>query len=285
MNDLITYLVSGVAIGCAFALLGTGFVVVHRVTRVVNFTQGTLAIFGALSAYSLLSMGVPHGVAELLAVIICGAIGVIFGIIALGRRGTPALISLMVTLGLSIFSSAVIILIWGQDPQSPPGLVSGTISLAGASIESQRVLTAVVAVAVFAALWLFFDYSYPGKGLTAAASNPRAATLVGINVRQAGLVAFGLAGILGGIAGVLIAPSGAVSFSSDLPLALSGFAAAVFGGLVSLWRTLLGGLVLGIVGQLVAGYVAGTYQTVIALVMMLIIMIARHRSLSSEEAK
>jgi len=77
----------------------------------------------------------------------------------------------------------------------------------------------------------------------------------------------------------------AVSFSSDLPLALSGFAAAVFGGLVSLWRTLLGGLVLGVIGQLVAGYVAGTYQTVIALVMMLIIMIARHRSLSSEEAK
>lgn len=285
MNDLITYLVSGLAIGCAFALVGSGFVVVHRVTHVVNFTQGTLAVFGALIAYSFLSIGLPHGVAELVAVIISGAVGLVFGFIALGRRGTPPLISLMVTLGLSIFSSAVIILIWGQDPLSPQGLVSGTVSVIGASIESQRLLTAIVTLVVFAALWLFFDFSYAGKGLTAAASNPRAATLVGINVRSAGLVAFALAGVLGGIAGILIAPSSAVSFSSDLPLALSGFAAAVFGSLTSLWRTLIGGLILGLVGQLVAGYINGTYQTVIALVMMLILMIARHKSLSTEEAK
>jgi branched-chain amino acid transport system permease protein len=100
-----------------------------------------------------------------------------------------------------------------------------------------------------------------------------------------GLVAFAIAGLLGGIAGVLIAPSNAMSFSSDLSLALSGFAAAVFGGLTSLWRTLLGGLVLGVAGQLVAGYLVGTYQTVIALVMMLVLMIARHRSLAVEESK
>jgi branched-chain amino acid transport system permease protein len=284
MNDVITYLISGLAIGCAFALVGSGFVVVHRVTRVVNFTQGTLAVFGAMFAYSLLSRGLPHGLAETLAVLGSGAIGLLFGVIALSRRGTSPLISLMITLGLSIFSSAVIILIWGQDPLSPPGL-SGTVSIAGASIETQRVLVAVVAVLVFTCLWLFFDYSYAGKGLTAAASNPRAARLVGINVRRMGLVAFAIAGLLGGIAGVLIAPSNAMSFSSDLSLALSGFAAAVFGGLTSLWRTLLGGLVLGVAGQLVAGYLVGTYQTVIALVMMLVLMIARHRSLAVEEAK
>jgi branched-chain amino acid transport system permease protein len=141
MNDVITYLISGLAIGCAFALVGSGFVVVHRVTRVVNFTQGTLAVFGAMFAYSLLSRGLPHGLAETLAVLGSGAIGLLFGVIALSRRGTSPLISLMITLGLSIFSSAVIILIWGQDPLSPPGL-SGTVSIAGASIETQRVLVA-----------------------------------------------------------------------------------------------------------------------------------------------
>jgi len=284
MNAFITYVVSGLAIGCAFALVGSGFVVVHRVTRVVNFTQGTLAVFGAMISYSLLSNGLPHGVAEVLAVLGAGAIGLVFGFIALARRGTTPFISLMITLGLSIFSSAVIILVWGQDPLSPPG-VTGSVSIAGASFETQRLLVAVVAVAVFAALWLFFDYSYAGKGLTAAASNPRAASLVGINVRRMGLISFAIAGLLGGIAGVLIAPTNAVSFSSDLSLALSGFAAAVFGGLTNLWRTLLGGLVLGVVGQLVAGYWNGSYQTAIALVMMLVIMIARHRSLSVEEAK
>lgn len=284
MSDLITYLLSGLAIGCAFALLGSGFVVVHRVTRVVNFTQGTLAVFGALLSYSLLSLRLPHGLAEVLAILITGVVGLVFGAIALGRRGTSPLISLMVTLGLSIFSSAVIILVWGQDPLSPPGL-SGTVKIAGASIEAQRLLVALVAVVAFACLWFFFDFTYAGKGLTAAASNPRAARLVGINVRRMGLLSFAIAGVLGGVAGVLIAPTNAVSFSSDLSLALSGFAAAVFGGLTSLWRTLVGGLVLGVVGQLVAGYLVGSYQTVIALVMMLILMIARHRSLSVEEAK
>jgi branched-chain amino acid transport system permease protein len=284
MNDFIIYVVSGLAIGCAFALVGSGFVVVHRVTRVVNFTQGTLAVFGAMISYSLLSGGVPHGLAEVVAVLGTGAIGLVFGVIALSRRGTPPLISLMITLGLSIFSAAVIILIWGQDPLSPPG-VSGSVSIAGATIETQRLLVAVVAVAAFACLWFFFDHSYAGKGLTAAASNPRAASLVGINVRRMGLVSFAIAGMLGGIAGVLIAPSNAMSFSSDLPLALSGFAAAVFGGLTSLWRTLIGGLVLGVAGQLVAGYLTGAYQTVIALVMMLVLMVARHRSLAVEEAK
>lgn len=284
MNELITYLISGMAIGSAFALVGSGFVVVHRVTRVVNFTQGSLAIFGALTSYSLLSMGLPHGIAELTAVIVAGGIGLVFGAIALGRRGTSPLISLMVTLGLSIFSSAVIILIWGQDPLSPPGL-SGSVTIAGASFESQRILVGVVAAVGFVGLYLFFDHAYAGKGLTAAASNPRAASLVGINVRRMGLLSFAIAGVLGGIAGVLISPTNAVSFSSDLALALSGFAAAVFGGLTSICRTLIGGLVLGVAGQLVAGYLVGSYQTVIALLMMLIFMIARHRSFAVEEAK
>ena len=100
-----------------------------------------------------------------------------------------------------------------------------------------------------------------------------------------GLVAFGLSGVLGGLAGVLIAPSNALSFYSDLPMALSGFAAAVFGGLVSPLRTLVGGLGLGVAGQLTAGYLNGSYQTEVALLLMLVIMIARSRSFAHEEAK
>ena len=77
----------------------------------------------------------------------------------------------------------------------------------------------------------------------------------------------------------------ALSFYSDLPMALGGFAAAVFGGLVSPLRTLVGGLGLGVAGQLTAGYLNGSYQTEVALLLMLIIMIARSRSFESEEAK
>jgi len=226
----------------------------------------------------------PHGLGELAAVLLCGVVGLVVGLLAIGRRGTHPLISLIVTLGASMLISAGIIWLWGQDPVSPPGL-SGSVTILGADVQRQRLLVVAATVLAFVALALFFSRSHLGKGLTASASNPFAARMVGIDVRRMGLLAFGLAGILGGLAGVLIAPSVALSFSSDLPLALSGFAAAVFGGLTSPLRTLFGGLSLGVAGQLTAGYLNGSYQTEMALFLMVVIMIVRSSAFVQEEAK
>jgi branched-chain amino acid transport system permease protein len=223
-------------------------------------------------------------VGEAVAVLICGVVGLVVGLLAVGRRGTPPLISLIVTLGASMLISAAIIWLWGQDPVSPPG-IDGTTAVLGATVETQRLLVVGATLLAFLALTLFFTRSYVGKALTASASNPFAARMVGIDVRRMGLLAFALAGMLGGLAGVLVAPTNAVSFYSDLPMALSGFAAAVFGGLTSPLRTLLGGLGLGIAGQLTAGYLNGSYQTEVALALMLVIMIARSSTFVHEEAK
>lgn len=284
MSEFVVYLVSGLALGCSFALVGSGFVVVHRVTRVVNFAQGMFAVLGGLISASLLGAALPAPIAAMATVLITAVVGLVVGVLAIGRRTMPPLISLLITLGASFVGSAVIILIWGQDPISPPGL-KGTVAFLGADLEVQRLLVVVVTLITFGALALFFNRTYLGMGLTAAASNPRAARLVGIDVRRMGLIAFAIAGALGGLAGLLIAPSSAVSYYSDLPIALSGFAAAVFGGLTSIGRTLVGGLVLGVAGQLVAGYLNGSSQTEVALIMMLAVMILRHRSLAAEEAK
>jgi branched-chain amino acid transport system permease protein len=284
MNEFVAYLVSGIALGSSFALIGSGFVVVHRVTRVVNFAQGSLAVLGGMVSATLLEGVLPHGLGELAAVLICGAVGLVVGLLAVGKRGTPPLISLIVTLGVSMLISAAIIWLWGQDPVSPPGL-DGSATVLGATVETQRLLVVGATLLAFVALTLFFSRSYVGKALTASASNPFAARMVGIDVRRMGLLAFGLAGMLGGLAGVLVAPTNAVSFYSDLPMALSGFAAAVFGGLTSPLRTLVGGLGLGVAGQLTAGYLNGSYQTEVALLLMLVIMIARSSTFIHEEAK
>jgi branched-chain amino acid transport system permease protein len=284
MSELVTYLVSGIALGSSFALIGSGFVVVHRVTRVVNFAQGSLAVVGGMVSATLLDGVLPHGMGEVAAVLICGGVGLVVGLLAVGRRGTPPLISLIVTLGVSMLISAAIIWLWGQDPVSPPGL-GGSTTVLGATVETQRLLVVGATLLAFLALTLFFSRSYVGKALTASASNPFAARMVGIDVRRMGLLAFGLAGMLGGLAGVLVAPTNAVSFYSDLPMALSGFAAAVFGGLTSPLRTLVGGLGLGVAGQLTAGYLNGSYQTEVALALMLVIMIARSSTFVHEEAK
>src|SRR5437899_4361174 len=100
MRLFLQYAASGIATGCAFALVATGFVAIYRVTRVVNFAQGVFAVVAGFLAYSLLGQGVPHVAAEALAVLGSGAVGLFVGLVAIGRPGTPPLASLIITLGL-----------------------------------------------------------------------------------------------------------------------------------------------------------------------------------------
>ncbi|GEL16881.1 branched-chain amino acid ABC transporter permease [Pseudonocardia asaccharolytica] len=274
MSAFLTYLITGLALGCSFALVASGFVAIHRVTGVVNFAQGTFAVVAGLMAGSLLGRGLPHGLAEILAILLAGAVGLVVGVIAIGKRGTPPLASLVITLGLGILAYAVEIIIWGDQPISFQ-MVPGSVDIAGAPILRQYLVVIAVALVTFAGLGLFFGRSYLGKALTACASNPYAARLAGINVMRMGLLAFALGGLLGGLAGVLVTPLQPVAFDSDVALATNGFAAAIFGGLNRPGLALVGGLVLGVAEAFVAGYLSGSYQTEVALALMLAIMIWR----------
>jgi len=284
MSQFLTFLIAGLAVGLSYALVGSGLVVVHRITGIVNFAQGSLAVFGGLIAGSLLSGGLPHGVAEIAAVAICAVVGAVFGIVAIGRPGTTPLISLVATLGLSVLAYAVIILIWGDGSFSSAG-VPGSVQFLGATVQNHYFVVIGVAILTFAALGFFFSRTDVGRAMTACASNPDAARMVGINVRRMGLLAFAIAGGLGGLAGVVLTPLREVSYSSDVAFALYGFAAAVFGGLNSPWKTVIGGLVLGVVSLMVAGYVDASYQMAAALAAMLIVMVVRSGAMRMEEAK
>src|ERR1019366_7448577 len=137
----------------------------------------------------------------------------------------------------------------------------------------------------FLALDLFFERAYLGKALSACSSNPYAARVVGIDVTRMGLFAFALGGALGGLAGVLLGPLRPTSFDADVSLVIEGFAAAILGGLTRPILALMGGLLLGVAEAMVAGYVNGSYQTDVGLVLMLAVMIgqtARRPSLDAE---
>jgi branched-chain amino acid transport system permease protein len=272
MTAFVAYLITGLALGCTFALVASGFVTIHRVTGVVNFAQGTFAVVAGLTAAALLTRGLPHGIAEVAAIAVAGLTGLLVGVVAIGKRGTPPLASLVITLGLGILAYAVEIIVFGDQPISFPGL-PGSVQVAGAGIQWQYFLVIGAALVTFAALGLFFGRTYLGKALTACASNPYAARLAGINVTRMGLLAFALGGLLGGLAGVLITPLQPVAFDSDVGLAINGFAAAIVGGLNRPGLALVGGLVLGLAEAFVAGYLNGSYQTEIALLLMLAIMI------------
>ena len=278
MSAFIEYLISGIATGCGFALLASGFVAIFRVTQVINFAQGTFAVAGGFVTYSCLtSLRIPQGAAEVLGVAAAGLLGLAAGAVALGRRDTPPLASLIITIGLAVAAYAAEIAIWGEQPLSFTALPGG-FTLAGAQLQRQYLLVIGAALIVLGALGAFFTRSYTGKGMTACASNRFAARMVGINVRRMGLLAFALGGLLGGTAGVLLIPIQPLSFSSDVGLAVSGFAAATFGGLRSFPLALAGGLVLGIAESMIGGYWQASYETIVALGLMLALLVWRaHR--------
>lgn len=285
MAALLQYLITGLGVGCTYALIGSGLVTIYRVTRVVNFAQGAFAVIAAMAVSTLLAAHLPHGVAELAGIALATAVGVLVGLLAVGKRGTTAQAALIVTLGVGVLAYAAEILTWGDQPRSFAGL-PGSVSVLGARVQSHYLLVIAVAAVVFLGLRLLFTRTDIGKALTAAASNRYAAGLVGIDVTRMGLLAFALGGALGGLSGVLITPVQQVSFDADLVLVVNGFAAAVLGNLVQPTLTLVGGLLLGVAQTLVAGYLSSAYQTEVALVLMLVIMIAQaaRRTAIQEEA-
>jgi branched-chain amino acid transport system permease protein len=284
VSELLGYLVTGLGTGSGFALVGSGLVAIYRVTRVVNFAQGSFAVIAAMTASTLLASRLPHGLAELLAVAVAALAGLLVGIVAIGRRDTSPRASLIVTLGLGIFAYALEILVWSDQPRSFPGL-PGAVDIGDARVPTQYLLVIGVTVPVFAAMALFFARTDLGKALSACASNRYAARIVGINVTRMGLLSFAIGGALGGLAGVLVTPVQQVTFDADVALIVNGFAAAIVGGLTRPTVTLVGGLVLGVAQTMVAGYIGGAYQTEVALIVMLTVMVvqAARRSTMHEE--
>jgi branched-chain amino acid transport system permease protein len=273
---LLEYLLTGVATGCAFALVATGFVAIHRVTRVVNFAQGGFAVVAGFVAFSALRAGLPHGLAEAAAVLAAAAAGLAVGAVAIGRRGTPVLASLMVTIGLGIFLYAIEVALFGDQPTTFDGL-RGIVALGDLTLQRQYLLIVGVTAFAFLALILFFGFTYLGKVFTACASNPYAARLAGVDVTRVGIAAFGLGGALGGLAGVILMPLRSFTFDTDVEIAVSGFAAAIVGGLDRPGAALLGGLVLGVAEALVAGYAGGgaAYAKAVSLPIILAILVWR----------
>ncbi len=285
MSAFLSYVVHGIAVGCGFALLASGLIIIYRVTRVVNLAQGAFSVLAAFTAATLLGAGLPHGLAELLATLAAAAFGFLTGVVAISKRGTSPQASLIVTLGIGIFAYAFEILLWGDQPRSFPG-VDRSFELWGVEFPRQYALVIVVTLLVFAALEVFFERTDWGKALTACASNPYAARLVGIRIVRMGLFAFALGGGLGGVAGVLLTPQSPMSYDSDLLLFVNGFAAAILAGLRRPVFALGGGVVLGVAEALVAGYAKASYQSALALLLTLSILVAQgaRRTATEEHA-
>lgn len=269
MTAFLQYVVTGISDGAAYGLVGIGLVVVFRTTNALNFAQGVYAVVAGMTT-SVLVLHMPLVLAAVVAIAIVTTIGGLMGLITIGIRGdTTPLTSLIVTLGLTLIAESCELLIFGDSPHSFAPIAKHAWDVGGVLVQPQYVLLVGVTLAVTLGLNLLFRKTIVGNALVAASDSLRAARLVGIDTVTFGVVAFGLAAFLGALGGVLLTPLVPVAYDSDLNIAVNGFAAAAFGGLVSVPGALLGGMVLGIAENLVVGYVNPQYELTIALVIML----------------
>lgn len=278
MTAFLQYVVTGISDGAAYALVGIGIVVVFRTTNALNFAQGVYAVVAGMTT-SVLSTHMPLVLAMVVAIVVSTTIGGLMGFVTLGVRGdTTPLISLIVTLGLTLIAEACELLIFGDGPHTYATIAKHAWDVHGVLVQPQYVLLVAVTLAVTVGLNLILRHTIVGNALVAASDSLRAARLVGIDTVTFGVVAFAVAAFLGALGGVLLTPIVPVAYDADLNIAVNGFAAAAFGGLVSVPGALLGGLVLGMAENLVIGYVNPQYDLTIALVIMLVLIAWRARN-------
>jgi branched-chain amino acid transport system permease protein len=281
MREFLQLVVVGVSTGSAFALVGIGMVLIFRTTGIINFAQGSFAVLGGLFMVEL--VGGMHGLfAGFVAVVVVAFIGSLVGFVAVGfRRRTTPLASLIITLGIALFISSLNLLAFGDRPHTYPTIFERAWDIGGVLVQPQYVLVAGVTLVAALLLTLALQRTIAGQALVACADSRRAAELVGIDVRAVAVVAFAVSAGLSALGWVLLTPVDPVNYDSDVRIAINGFAAAAFGGLVSIRLAYVGGLTLGIAQQLVVGYAdeipglgqqGRQYELAAALVIMLVLI-------------
>ncbi len=286
MPELLQYLLSGVTVGAVYALVALGFTLIYNASDVVNFAQGEFVMLGGMITFFAWQAGVPLPLAALLAILAAATIGVLLNKLAIEpARGAPVASLIIITIGASIFLRGSAQLVFDKQLHRFPSLSGDDpLRIFGATMLPQGLWVIAGAVAVFLALWLFFARTLTGKAVLATANNRIAASLVGINPNHMMTLSFAVSAAIGALAGVLVTPITLTSYDLGVAMALKGFAAAMLGGMGVPAGALVGGLLLGLIEALTAGYVSSVYKDAVAFVLILVILFARPQGLFGRKA-
>jgi branched-chain amino acid transport system permease protein len=285
VTTFLQLLFTGVGIGAIYALVSLGFVLLIRAAGVVNFAQGEFSMLGAYIMVVLLNgLGVPYLLSFVLAIVLMAAFGVLFAGITywpLRHRGQlPVIIS---TIGASILMSNLVLAIYGPSPEVLPGLFDEPgIEVGGVFMDSQYLAIIVISALAVLLQYVVFERTMLGKKLQATSQDKEMASLLGIPVAFMVLFTFAYSSALGGLAGVLVAPVLFVSTGMGALIALKAFAANIIGGFGSIPGAILGGLSLGIIETLGAGYVSVPYKDAFAFLALLVFLLIRPQGLFGE---
>ncbi len=310
LDTLIQQLINGVMLGSIYALIALGYTMVYGILRIINFAHGDILMVGALTTLSGLNLlngyfpAMPQllqlGFALLIAMAVCALLAMAVERFAYRRlRHAPRLAPLISGIGVSVLLQTVAMIIWTRNPQmfpqilpmDPIAITAGSEAHPPAIVTVTGMVTVALALIVMTGLWLLVEYTRLGRGMRAVAENPRVATLMGVNPNAIITLTFAIGGIFAALAGVMMASNyGNASFSMGFLPGIKAFTAAVLGGIGNIRGAMIGGILLGIIEALGAGYLGeltdgvfgSNYQDVFAFIVLILVLVFRPAGLLGE---
>jgi branched-chain amino acid transport system permease protein len=278
-------LFTGIGVGSIYALVALGFALIYRATNVVNFAQGDFAMLGAFAMVVLaIDLELPYWLSILITLALLVGFGALFNLGVYyplrNRSFLPVIIS---TIGASILLENGVLAAYGPRPQSLDSIfaVSG-FSIGEVFFDSQYIVILVVTIVMVALQYVFFERTLIGKKMQATSQDKEMASLLGIPVMLMIMITFMYSAMLGGLAGILVAPVLFVTVGMGSSIALKAFAASIIGGFGDVTGAIVGGLALGVIETFGAAYVSVPYKDAFAFLVLFGFLLVRPQGLFGE---
>jgi branched-chain amino acid transport system permease protein len=291
---LLQQILNGLVLGSVYALVALGYTMVYGILQLINFAHGDVLMVGAMVGVTVVTLlaktGLPGPVVLLAgvaaAVPVCVLLSLFVERVAYRPlRNAPRLAPLITAIGVSIVIQTVAMIIWKPNPIVFPDLLpTDPVPIFGAILAPKQILILAVSALMMIGLMLLVNRTRLGRAMRATAENPRIAGLMGVNANQVIAATFAIGATLAAVAGVLVALNyNIVQFSMGFIPGLKAFTAAVLGGIGNLAGAMIGGLLLGIIESLGAGYIGdltggllgSNYQDIFAFAVLILVLVLR----------
>jgi len=301
VDIFIQQIINGLTLGAVYAVVALGYTMVYGIIQLINFAHGEVVMIGAMVAFSVIGAlapsGLPPGVVVLAAtgcaIPACMLIGYAMERLAYRPlRGAPRLAPLITAIGISIILQHVAMMIWSRNPLAFPQIIKAqSYDLAGATITNVQIAILAISVAMMAGLAALVYRTKLGTAMRATAQNPQIAGLMGVDANRVIAFTFVIGAALAAVAGVMVASYyGIAHYTMGSQLGLKAFCAAVLGGIGNIPGAMLGGVLLGLVEALGAGYIGdltgnvfgSNYQDVFAFMVLIAVLVLRPSGLLGE---
>jgi len=276
MNAFFAQLMAGLATGGIYASLALALVMIYRSTHHVNFAQGEMAMFSTFIASMLIQAGWPYWAAFFSTVVIAFAMGAAIEAVLVRRlRNAPVLAIVVVFVALLVILHSLAGWLFGYTIRSFPSPFAEA-AVAGGLLSPHQLGAIGVTLLMLALMYVFFRYSPLGLQMRATAENPTSSRLVGVRVNRMLALGWGLAGAIGAVAGMMVAPVVFLDVHMMSGVLLYAFAAAVLGGIGSAPGAVAGGFIVGVLENLLGTYVVGAeLKLSVALVLIIVVLVAK----------